>query len=125
MIRDHDPYEKWKDKYWTLHSDCLFERHGFEDGDLFDDLCLDSELHQVLPDKSRLLKLAVEQLLLPHIPKPLELYDANTSHNRVRAEDIWKDKIKPLKVIVTGKQIFELLNSAKHMARQSDSSTSC
>ncbi|USD59093.1 hypothetical protein J4N45_11175 [Vibrio sp. SCSIO 43140] len=110
MLRNYDPFTKWYEESWTLRSDCLFDKWGFSGGDLFDDLCLDSELYQLLPDSKQLLKIAVKQFLLPQIPLPVSLYDANTTHNRVRAEDELKNQFESVEVTITGKQIFEMLN---------------
>ncbi|CDT76635.1 hypothetical protein [Vibrio crassostreae] len=111
MLRNYDPFAKWYQESWTLSSDGLFDKWGFSDGNMFDELCLDSELNEILPDSKEVLKIVVEQFLLPQIPHPVALYDANTSHNRVRADNELQNQFEPIEITVNGEQIFEMLKN--------------
>lgn len=110
MLENYDPRAKWYDKSWQMNSDDLFEKWGFLDGNLFDDLCLDNEINGRMPDPKALLKMVVETFLLPEIPCQVDIYEANTTHNRVRAEDGFKELFEAVEVTITGKQIFQMLD---------------
>lgn len=107
-FEDYDPRDKWKEREWTLYSDSLFSNHGFDSGALFDDLCLDPEL--AMPFMKDLLKSVVETFLLPQLGVPVELYDANTANNRVRADDSFQPLFDPISIVVTGEDIFKMLD---------------
>ncbi|WP_390241875.1 hypothetical protein [Vibrio sp. R78045] len=109
MLRNYDPRAEWNEQTWTLSTDDLFNRFGFSDGDLFEDLALGEQM--ALPSKQEILKLVVEHLLLPKIDCVIELYDVNTSHNRVRFDDRHKGTFEPVEISVTGEQIFTILDS--------------
>jgi hypothetical protein len=64
-----------------------------------------------MPYKSDLLLLAVKTFLLPKLSVPVELYEANTVHNRVRADDSFKDRLDEISVVVTGADIFSMLDA--------------
>ncbi|OEE36486.1 hypothetical protein A1QO_19000 [Vibrio genomosp. F10 str. ZF-129] len=108
MIPNYDPREIWFSKTWTLDSDDLFDRFGFSDGALFEDLALAE--HMNMPNQQEILKLAVEHLLLPKIEYVIELYDWNTSHNRVRFDDRHKGTFERVEITVTGEQVFQVLD---------------
>ncbi|KIF53098.1 MULTISPECIES: hypothetical protein [Vibrio harveyi group] len=108
MIPNYDPREAWLTKTWDLDSDDLFERLGFNDGALFEDLAMAE--HMTMPSQQKILKLVVEHLLLPKIEYVIELHDWNTSHNRVRFDDRHKGTFERVEITVTGEQIFRLLD---------------
>jgi hypothetical protein len=110
VIENYDPCEKWYQKSWQLSSNCLFEKSGFADGDLFDDLCLDTEIHSWMPTPKELLKLVIVEFLLPKIGHEIELQTANGTHNPFRVESEYKDQFVEVEVTVTGEQIFEMLD---------------
>lgn len=108
MIPNYDPREDWLNETWTLDSSDLFERFGFSDGSLFEELSLAEQM--VMPNQQEILKIVVEQLLLPKLECKVELYEANTSHNRVRLDDRYQGQFKRVEITVTGKQVFDLLD---------------
>jgi len=110
MIENYDPCEKWYKKSWQLSSDCLFEKNGFADGDLFDDLCLDPEINSWMPNPKELLKLVIIEFLLPKIDQEIVLLTANGTHNPVRVDGEFKGQFFEVEVSVTGEQIFEMLD---------------
>lgn len=81
----------------------------FNDGNLFDELSLDTEM--CMPNPKMLLRLAVETFLLPKLGEHIELYDANTSHNRVRIDDAFKNTFESIEITITGEDIFNMLDS--------------
>lgn len=113
MLENYDPCEQWYDESWQLDSDSLFDKFGFVDGNLFENLYLDNEINPWLPEPDVLLKLVVINFLLPALSCDITLYEANTSHNRVRAEEGFKTYVKPITIKVTGQQIFEMLENTK------------
>ncbi|MEZ8959514.1 hypothetical protein AB6E94_19025 [Vibrio lentus] len=109
MIPNYDPRESWQSKTWTLDTNDLFERFGFSDGALFEELALAE--HMSMPTQQEILKLVVEHLLLPEIECVIEFYDVNTSHNRVRFDDRYKGEFERVEITVTGEQVFDVLDN--------------
>ncbi|MDA0152270.1 hypothetical protein OH460_08150 [Vibrio sp. Makdt] len=108
MIENYDPRAQWANKSWTLDSADLFERFGFQDGAIFEDLALAEQME--MPSQQEILKVVVEKFLLPKIGTHIELYDANTSHNRVRASYDYKGSFDHVEITITAKQIFDALD---------------
>ena len=113
MLTDYDPCAKWYKQTWQLSSDDLYDKWGFDEGNLFIDLCLDNEINSWVPEPKVLLKLVVEHFLLPKIHHAIAIIDANTSHNTVRAADDTQGKYQTVEICITGKQIFEMLSTLK------------
>lgn len=67
------------DGVW-LHSDSLFSKWGFNDGDILSDLDVCSAL-----EENEVLCALVKRFLLPACPA-VKTYELSTSHNPIRAE---------------------------------------
>ncbi|WP_390241089.1 hypothetical protein [Vibrio sp. R78045] len=111
MIENYNPLAKWNNTIWTLDSDDLFNRFGFQDGAIFEELSLTEQV--VMPAQQDILRLVVEKFLIPAIGVHIELYDANTSHNRVRALDDYKTVFERVAITVTAKQVLHALDEIR------------
>lgn len=99
-----DPRERWYDEEFTLLASGLFEKHGFNDGEILEDIV--SECSSCLP--SEVLVKAVRKYLVPALNIDLEIYEPNTSHNPIRAKSIGDNVLSPKQVTITGRQVLDL-----------------
>lgn len=68
---------------YTLDITDLKEKHGFRDGDLFENLI---DLFPELPERTLLLEDVIKNIYLPKLTKPIKLRRANSSHNPIRID---------------------------------------
>lgn len=109
----------------TFHADQLFQRWGFGDGDLLDDLLWDNNLGEVHLDRDRcmqfaheVLAAAVERWLLPALPEAVETYRICTIHNPIRAKALDYDQpcptaLQDVSVEVPDEDILKLARQLK------------
>lgn len=105
MIRGYNPRKRYLGKSWKLYSLDFFDKFGFREGDVFDELNEDEQMP--LPPCKDILGDMLNAYVIPKFKVPCDLYTPNSSHNPFRIEDGLESHVGDFTVIITAEQVFE------------------
>ena len=98
--------ESIESRKYTLEIYDLIEKHGFCDGDIFDDLI---DTFPELPERTELLEDVIKHFYLPVLNEQITLRRANSSHNPIRLDgEVSKVRtLEPKTITVDSLQIIK------------------